>query len=154
MICPSCNRETTVFSSRPAFDGSIRRRRRCTSGHRFTTIERALSAGEEDRVTSGHGRKFEPRYVLGQSVKKPAGYRFDGWVVSVFTSLRGALRYVVDNGDGLLHIFNEGQLAPRRSGREGREGREGRSPSLDVASSREGGEAPQDVDAFREVSAW
>ena len=42
MICPFCKKgETSVVDSRPAEDGtSIRRRRLCNCGERFTTFER------------------------------------------------------------------------------------------------------------------
>ena len=42
MICPICKKgETSVVDSRPAEDGtSIRRRRLCNCGERFTTFER------------------------------------------------------------------------------------------------------------------
>ena len=42
MICSSCKKsETSVVDSRPAEDGtSIRRRRLCVCGERFTTFER------------------------------------------------------------------------------------------------------------------
>ena len=42
MICPICKKgETSVVDSRPAEDGtSIRRRRLCVCGERFTTFER------------------------------------------------------------------------------------------------------------------
>ena len=42
MICPLCKKgETSVVDSRPAEDGtSIRRRRLCNCGERFTTFER------------------------------------------------------------------------------------------------------------------
>ena len=41
MICPLCKKgETSVVDSRPAEDGtSIRRRRLCNCGERFTTFE-------------------------------------------------------------------------------------------------------------------
>ena len=42
MICPVCKKgETSVVDSRPTEDGtSIRRRRLCECGERFTTFER------------------------------------------------------------------------------------------------------------------
>ena len=48
---------------------------------------------------------------VGDKVVKTAGdYRFEGIVVAVFTKLSGAIRVVVENGDGILHIFSESQL--------------------------------------------
>lgn len=50
------------------------------------------------------------KFKVGDKVKKIQGYKFDGIVVSVFHTLAGKLRLVVDNGDGMLHIFNEDQM--------------------------------------------
>lgn len=47
---------------------------------------------------------------VGQVVTKPSGYRFDGVVVMAGETLAGKRRVVVDNGDGLLHIFAETQM--------------------------------------------
>lgn len=55
----------------------------------------------------------ELKYHAGDKVCKPNGYPFDGVVVSSFYTLAGKPRYVVDNGYGMLHIFNAEQLAPR-----------------------------------------
>lgn len=50
----------------------------------------------------------------GDEVEKNAGdYRFRGTVVSVFRKLSGVERCVVENGDGMLFIFNERQLERR-----------------------------------------
>lgn len=43
-------------------------------------------------------------------VRKIKGYKYTGRVVSVFLTLAGLTRLVVDNGDGMLHIFNEDQM--------------------------------------------
>lgn len=52
------------------------------------------------------------RYSVGDEVEKASGYVYPGTVVSVFTTLDGNLRYVVEHrlSRGMLHIFNEGQL--------------------------------------------
>jgi len=47
---------------------------------------------------------------IGDKVRKPKGYKFEGAVVSKFWNLSGQTRYVVENGDGILHIFNEDQI--------------------------------------------
>lgn len=47
---------------------------------------------------------------LNTKVRKKTGYEFEGFVVSSFSTIAGKDRVVVDNGDGLLHIFNEDQL--------------------------------------------
>ena len=57
MICPFCKKgETSVVDSRPAEDGtSIRRRRLCVCGERFTTFERVQY--REIIVVKKNGRK-------------------------------------------------------------------------------------------------
>ena len=57
MICPICKKgETSVVDSRPAEDGtSIRRRRLCSCGERFTTFERVQY--REIIVAKKNGRK-------------------------------------------------------------------------------------------------
>ena len=57
MICPICKKDdTSVVDSRPAEDGTtIRRRRQCVCGHRFTTFERVQF--RELMVVKKNGRK-------------------------------------------------------------------------------------------------
>ena len=57
MICPFCKKgETSVVDSRPTEDGtSIRRRRLCNCGERFTTFERVQF--RELIVVKKNGRK-------------------------------------------------------------------------------------------------
>ena len=57
MICPICKRgETSVVDSRPTEDGTtIRRRRLCGCGERFTTFERVQI--RELMVVKKNGRK-------------------------------------------------------------------------------------------------
>ncbi len=51
-------------------------------------------------------------YNIGDKVHKVSGYKFPGTVRAVFLTSTGELRYVVElDGYGLLHIFNERQLA-------------------------------------------
>ncbi|MCP4182299.1 MAG: hypothetical protein GY761_03145 [Hyphomicrobiales bacterium] len=52
----------------------------------------------------------------GDKVRKPKGYSFDGVIVSVFQTLSGNRRYVVEHETitGMLHIFNGGQLELRQ----------------------------------------
>jgi hypothetical protein len=53
----------------------------------------------------------EPLFVRTQMVRKFAGdYKFVGTVIAVFQKLGGQWRYVVENGDGVLHIFSAEQL--------------------------------------------
>ena len=71
MICPICKKgETSVVDSRPAEDGtSIRRRRLCNCGERFTTFERVQY--RELIVVKKNGRKsplteinFQNQFIL------------------------------------------------------------------------------------------
>jgi len=50
------------------------------------------------------------KFKIGDKVYKPKGYKFDSVIVSVFTTVSGNIRIVAENGDGLLHIFNEDNL--------------------------------------------
>ena len=47
---------------------------------------------------------------LHSKVRKIKGYKFEGVVVADFVTIAGKRRIVVDNGDGLLHIFSPEQL--------------------------------------------
>lgn len=55
-----------------------------------------------------HDRPLE----VNDYVEKVGGdYTFRGFVVAMFNKRRsGAVRYVVENDDGVLHIFSEAQL--------------------------------------------
>ena len=57
---------------------------------------------------------IDAEFKIGQPVKKVTGYKFPGVVASVFRTRRGFIRYVVEvthpNFEGMLHIFNGGQL--------------------------------------------
>lgn len=47
----------------------------------------------------------------GDIVEKITGdYTFSGVIVSRFKKVDGAVRYVVENPDGILHIFSEKNL--------------------------------------------
>lgn len=55
----------------------------------------------------------EPKYKIGQPFKKSGGdYKFIGVVVAVFRKMNGTIRYVGENDDGLLFIFNESAIEP------------------------------------------
>ncbi len=45
-------------------------------------------------------------------IKKKGDYVFQGPIVTVFKKLSGAERVVVENQDGILHIFNPSILSP------------------------------------------
>lgn len=50
-------------------------------------------------------------FSIGDWVEKAGGdYRYKGVVVGVVTKRSGAQRYVVENDDGMLFIFNGTQL--------------------------------------------
>lgn len=51
---------------------------------------------------------------IGDKVRKPRGYGFDGWVVATFTKRDGQRRVVVESEaiPGLLHIFTPEQVEP------------------------------------------
>ena len=49
--------------------------------------------------------------IIGQKVKKIGGdYTFEGIIVSKFNKLSGKERFVVENEQGILHIFSENNL--------------------------------------------
>jgi hypothetical protein len=56
----------------------------------------------------------ERAFSVGDRVTKTSGdYRFEGVIVAAFVKLDGrSWRYVVENSDGVLHIFSAKQLAP------------------------------------------
>ena len=47
---------------------------------------------------------------IGSKVKKIGGYIFEGEIRAIFTRKNKEFRYVVENGEGILHIFNGKQL--------------------------------------------
>jgi len=50
-------------------------------------------------------------FNVGDLVSKTGGdYRFDGTVVAVFAKLSGAVRYVVEDDRGVLHIYSGNNL--------------------------------------------
>lgn len=49
-------------------------------------------------------------FKVGDKVSKKAGYKYVGTVVAAFYTLAEKPRIVVDNGDGMLHIFNHDQM--------------------------------------------
>lgn len=53
------------------------------------------------------------RFKLGDRVIKSKGdYTFTGEIRAAFTKASGAIRYVVENPDGILHIFSDSNLEP------------------------------------------
>lgn len=54
------------------------------------------------------------RFQIGDQVKKVTGdYVFQGEIVAIFKKKSGSVRVVVENPDGILHIFNPTQLEAR-----------------------------------------
>ncbi len=48
---------------------------------------------------------------IGDKVEKVSGdYAFTGFIVAKFTKRSGEIRFVVENPDGILHIFSERNL--------------------------------------------
>jgi hypothetical protein len=65
-----------------------------------------------------HGpRETIAHHVMLQRVKKIKGYKYPGVIVSIFYTLKGEVRYVVeaDHPDfaGMLHIFSDSDLEER-----------------------------------------
>jgi hypothetical protein len=53
----------------------------------------------------------DPVFRIDDRVVKDGGdYRFEGVVVSTFRKRSGRKRYVVENDDGILHIFQGSNL--------------------------------------------
>lgn len=51
------------------------------------------------------------QFKVGDLVEKTGGdYQFVGHVVSVFTKLSGAIRLVVEDDRGVLHVYSEKNL--------------------------------------------
>jgi len=61
-------------------------------------------------VRENYKPEVKPKFEVGDKAIKPIGYRFDCEIVSVFKTTKGDIRIVAENGDGLLHIFNESNL--------------------------------------------
>ena len=57
----------------------------------------------------------ENHLEVGTAVEKHTGdYKFIGLIVSRFVKRSGKVRYVVENSDGVLHIFSRNQLRTLR----------------------------------------
>jgi hypothetical protein len=53
-------------------------------------------------------------FKVGDKIKKPSGYSFDGIIVAIFHTTKGEVRIVAElEGNGMLHIFNPTQLQLR-----------------------------------------
>ena len=54
------------------------------------------------------------KFKIGDKAYKPKGYKFPCTIVGVFKTTKGEIRVVGEmDGYGMLHIFNEDQLAHR-----------------------------------------
>lgn len=77
------------------------------------TVEREDRAYQEV-VKSESSPPNNSKFKVGDKVQKTSGYRFPGVVVSVYTTLKGKTRYVVEctspDVEECQHIFNEDQL--------------------------------------------
>lgn len=57
---------------------------------------------------------MESQFAVGNNVSKVGGdYTFDGVVVAVFQKLSGAIRLVVEDDRGVLHVYSEKNLKLR-----------------------------------------
>lgn len=61
-------------------------------------------------VRENYKPEIKPKFEVGDKAIKSKGYKFDSEIVSVFRTTAGEIRIVAENGDGLLHIFNESNL--------------------------------------------
>ncbi len=51
------------------------------------------------------------KFKVGDKAYKPNGYLFPCTIVAIFTTSKGSVRIVAEmDNNGMLHIFNEGQL--------------------------------------------
>lgn len=54
---------------------------------------------------------MESNFKVGDIVEKVGGdYTFKGHVVAVFTKISGAIRLVVEDDRGVLHVYSEKNL--------------------------------------------
>ena len=54
---------------------------------------------------------MQAQFKVGDKVEKVGGdYTFVGTVVSVFEKLSGAVRFVVEDDRGVLHVYSEKNL--------------------------------------------
>ena len=112
MICPICKKgETSVVDSRPTEDGtSIRRRRLCVCGQRFTTFERVQF--REIMVVKKNGRKSSfDRDKLSKSVyialkKRP----IDTEKPMITSGIRLGTQAATTRGFGLKEFEKVGEL--------------------------------------------
>ncbi len=49
-------------------------------------------------------------FKLNDLVYKPKGYFFEGIVIGVIRTTENKVRYIVENPDGIIHIFSGSQL--------------------------------------------
>lgn len=53
-------------------------------------------------------------FRVGDPVQKVGGdYTFEGWVVAAFTKRSGAVRFVVEDDRGVLHVYSQKNLELR-----------------------------------------
>ncbi len=86
-------------------------------------IDEVTRAMEE--ITATH---FPDLLLPRTYVRKVAGYQFDGIVLACCSTTRGEVRVVVENGDGMLHIFDPKQLTADPTAKERMEARRASYP--------------------------
>lgn len=76
------------------------------------TLLRRITISVDFDLTVGDLRRARQALdgAMPKKVRKRKGYKFEGVCVATFQTLAGKTRHVVDNGDGLLHIFSPEQL--------------------------------------------
>jgi transcriptional repressor NrdR len=67
--CPRCDAPSKTLETRRVPDGSLRRRRECSKGHRFTTYERAVPETLEVIKRDGSRQPFDREKLLGALVR-------------------------------------------------------------------------------------
>jgi hypothetical protein len=69
------------------------------------------------RILSGlffNFKNTKTMFKIGDKIKKPKGYSFDGIVVGIIYNTKGELRIVAElENNGMLHIFSPAQLELR-----------------------------------------
>lgn len=82
----------------------------------FWTVTFILYPSKKETSYKEFKKLFNPdfKFKVGDKIKKPNGYKFDGEIRSTFTNTNGEIRYVAEmENNGMLHIFNESQLKLR-----------------------------------------
>ena len=99
MNCPRCSSSTKTLETRRVPDGSVRRRRECSKGHRFTTYERAVPETLEVIKRDGTRQPFDRDKLLASLNRAAHKRKLDPRRLSLLVD--GVERQVRDNGGEL-----------------------------------------------------